>query len=181
LITSLAKAQAQYLERNSVLARENQYLVGIAQLVLGEKPGDILIAPNLGSCLGISVYDPTTGRGGMVHCLLPLSKSDPIKAANNPCMYVDTGFTMLLDKLLHSGTDKKKLQIIAVGGANINDENNVFEIGKKNVTVLKKLLWKNGLLLKAEDMGDSISRTLLLHIETGKVLLKSKGETRELN
>lgn len=147
---------------------------------ISEDPNDVLVAPNLGSCLGIAVYDKEKKRGGMIHCLLPLSKADPNKAAQNPCMYVDSGFAKLLQTLLDSGSDKKKLTIVAVGGANINDDNNVFEIGKRNHTVLKKLLWKNGLLLKAEDVGDSVTRTLSLHIDSGKTFLKANGKTIEL-
>ena len=147
---------------------------------ISDNPTDILVAPNLGSCLGISVYDLVNKRGGLIHCLLPLSKSDPEKAASNPCLYVDTGFTLLLDSLLKAGSDKKRFSIVAVGGANINDDQNIFEIGKKNHTVFKKLLWKNGLLLKAENVGNSVSRTLSLHIETGRTFLKMNGQTVEI-
>ena len=157
----------------------NQQIVGIAQLKLSSNPTDILIAPNLGSCIGVAAFDPDQRRGGMVHCLLPLSKSDPEKAAQNPAMYVDTGVALLLEQLLKSGADKKKLVLVAAGGANINDDQNVFEIGKRNHTILKKILWKNNLLLKGEDVGDSISRTLSLDIGTGKVFLKMRGETIE--
>ncbi len=143
-------------------------------------PTDIIVAPNLGSCLGIAAYDQVAGIGGIVHCLLPLSKSDPQKASNNPCMYVDTGFALLLDDLMQKGADKKRLRIVAVGGANINDDNNVFEIGKRNYSVLKKIMWKNSLILKAEDVGDSVSRTLTLYMQNGVTTLKVNGETREL-
>lgn len=158
----------------------NQKFVGIAEIVFSNSPADQLVAANLGSCVGVSVFDPQTGRGGMVHCLLPLSKSDPQKAATRPCMYVDTGVAMLIDHFLAEGADRKKLVIIAAGGANINDDNNVFEIGKKNHTILKKILWKNNLLLKAEDFGDCVSRTLTLDMSSGKTYLKVKGETTEL-
>ena len=143
-------------------------------------PEDVLIAPNLGSCVAVSVFDPVGRRGGMIHCLLPMSKSDPEKAKQNPCMYVDTGVSTLLENLLAGGADKRKLVIIAAGGANINDDQNVFEIGKKNYTVLKKILWKNNLLFRAEHFGESCSRTLSLDIATGKTFLKIRGETTEL-
>lgn len=157
-----------------------QHLIGIAQMMISDNPEDVLVAANLGSCLGIAVYDRVNKWGGILHCLLPLSKSDPDKAAKNPCMYVDTGFSQLMEILLRRGTQKKDLLIVVVGGANINDENNVFEIGKKNLTVLKKLLWKNNLLLHAENCGESHSRTLALHIDTGKTYLKALGQTLEI-
>ncbi len=159
----------------------NQHFIGIAQMKVSTNPEDILVAPNLGSCLGISVYNKAQNCGGMIHCLLPFSKADPEKAAQNPCMYVDTGFSMLLERILEFGGDKKDLIIIAAGGANINDENNVFEIGKKNYTILKKILWKNNLLLRAEHIGANISRTLSLSLADGKTTLKVSGETINLN
>jgi chemotaxis protein CheD len=78
------------------------------------------------------------------------------------------------------GSVLKRLSIVAVGGASINDENHVFEIGKKNETVLRKILWKNGLLLKSEDFGGSFGRTLSLEVGTGAVSLKTNGTTREI-
>lgn len=143
-------------------------------------PDEVLVAPNLGSCVGVSVYDPTKKIGGLIHCLLPMSKSDPEKAAATPCMYVDTGVSKLLQEMISKGCNQKDLIIIAAGGSNINDANNVFEIGKKNHTVLKKLLWKNNLLLKAEHFGDSVSRTVILNIESGKTSVKVNGEVLQL-
>lgn len=61
------------------------------------------------------------------------------------------------------------------GGAQINDERNYFEIGKKNYAVLRKVLWKNDLLLKGENVGGHTSRTISLQVETGKFFLKMNG------
>ena len=158
----------------------NQTLIGIAQTKISQDQTEIVTAPNLGSCLGISVYDPKLKLGGMIHCLLPMSKSDPEKAAANPYMYVDTGVTRMLAELIAKGADKKSLVIAVAGGGNINDENNVFEIGKKNYTILKKLLWKNNLLLKGEHCGNNFSRTVSLNIGTGKTQVKVQGEIIDL-
>lgn len=157
-----------------------QHLIGIAQMMVSDKPDDLLVAPNLGSCLGVSVYDPKNKFGGMIHCLLPLSTSDPDKAKERPCMYVDTGVALLLESILKKGAKKSDLVIAVVGGANINDENGVFEIGKKNFTVLKKILWKNNLLIKAQHVGENFSRTISLSIGSGEVSLKYNGETKNL-
>lgn len=156
-----------------------QKLIGIGTCEFSQDPQAILIAPNLGSCLGIAVYDHVSGLGGLVHCLLPLSKNDPEKASKNPCLFVDTGFSFMLNYMLSRGVDLKKAAIVVAGGSNINDQNNIFEIGKKNYTILKKLMWKNNLLLKAEHCGDSLSRTLSLDIGTGLTTLKIQGKIIE--
>ena len=154
--------------------------VGIAELKVSQGGTEILTAPNLGSCLGVIAYDPKTKNGGMVHCLLPLSQGDPEKAKNNPCMFVDTGVALLLQQVLKLGSQKKDLIIIVAGGSNINDEQNVFEIGKRNYTALRKILWKNNLLIKSELVGGSASRTLTLDVGNGAVWLKTQGETIQL-
>jgi chemotaxis protein CheD len=154
--------------------------VGIAELVISQDPDESLVAANLGSCIGVAAYDRERRVGGMVHCLLPLSKADPEKAAERPAMYVDTGVSLLLESLLARGVDRKSLVIVVAGGANINDEQNVFEIGKRNYTVVRKLLWKNNLLVRAEDVGESHGRTLTLRIADGGVQVRSNGSVREV-
>jgi chemotaxis protein CheD len=154
----------------------NQHFVGIAQIYISDDQNDTIVASNLGSCLGIAIYDSEQKKGGIIHCLLPLSTSDPEKAKNNPYQYVDTGFTQFINTFLSNGSDKKKLKIAVAGGANINDEANFFEIGKRNITVLKKLLWKNNLVLSAEDVGGNFSRTLTLYVNSGRMTLKSNGQ-----
>ena len=156
------------------------HLIGIGEMRVSTSEAEVLIAPNLGSCLGIAIYDPVLRHGGMIHCLLPLSKSNPEKAQSEPCTFVDTGVVSLLSEIMKLGSQKKDLLIAVGGGSNINDANNVFEIGVKNYTILKKVLWKNNLLLKAEDVGSNVSRTVSMNIGTGEVLVKSNGDIKKL-
>lgn len=156
-----------------------QHLVGIGKMVISEDADDVLVAPNLGSCLGFVIYDKKRRRGGMIHCLLPLSKGHAERATDEPTAFVDTGVVILLDKMLQ-GTSKDQLVLAAAGCSNINDTNNVFEIGKRNHTILKKILWKNELLLAAEDVGENYSRTLSLSNSNGEVWVKSNGTAKRL-
>ena len=162
------------------MAEKELQLVGIAEMKVSDSPSVLLSAPNLGSCLGVAVYDSKKHRGGLVHCLVPLSAKDPQKAADKPCMYVDTGVSELLSALLKAGSRKEDLKIRVAGGAQINDTNGFFEIGKKNYTVLRKILWKNNLLISSEHIGGETSRTISLDIETGEVLVKTAGQVISL-
>lgn len=158
----------------------NNRHVGIAEMIISTSADDILIAPNLGSCLGVAVFDPVAKIGGLIHCLLPLSKSDPEKAQKQPYMYVDTGVTNMLTLLLQKGAQKERLQIIAAGAGQINDANGVFNIGSKNHTVFRKVMWKNNLLIGKEHVGGNLSRTFSLHIASGQVWVKTGGENIQL-
>lgn len=61
----------------------------------------------------------------------------------------------------------------------MNDDD-YFQIGKRNFIMLRKLLWKNGVLLKAHDVGGNESRTMSIDIGTGEVVIKANGSTRIL-
>lgn len=160
---------------------QNPRYVGIAQMIISETPNDVLVAASLGSCLGIAVFDRNRRMGGLIHCLLPTAQTNPERAKNEPYTFVDTGLVSMLNQLVTRGCQRKDLVISVAGGSNINDDSNVFEIGKKNHTMLRKVLWKNNLLIKAEHIGDRISRTVSLHIDTGEVWVKFNGTDLKLS
>ena len=70
--------------------------------------------------------------------------------------------------------------IKAAGCGNPLGKNEMFKIGERNYTVLKKLLWKNNILLEAEDVGGTISRTVYLDLGTGQTVISSGGKKAEL-
>lgn len=55
------------------------------------------------------------------------------------------------------------------------DDNNVFNIGKRNILAVKKTLWKYRLAARAENVGSTISRSVALDINTGRVKIWSPG------
>jgi chemotaxis protein CheD len=156
------------------------HTVGVGDMKISTERGDMIITHALGSCLGIAVHDPCVG--GLLHVMLPLSTIDPVKAFKNPFMFVDTGFAQLLSTCFKAGAQKHRLEIRVAGGTNSKDreEEDLFQIGKRNLVILRKLLWKNGLLLKSYDVGGTDSRTMALEIGSGKVTIKSGGQWKNL-
>ncbi len=150
-------------------------IIDIADLKISNRPGDILVTYSLGSCVGVAVYDPVVRIGGMIHCMLPLSKVDRNKAQERPAMFVDTGMQLMLSQLFESGVRKSRLKIAVAGGAHILNDDNLFKIGERNFTVLRKILWKNSMLMNVQDVGGDISRTIRLHVGTGRFTVKSQG------
>ncbi len=155
-------------------------VVGISEVYVSKSLQDVIITYSLGSCIGIAAYDPEAKVGGMIHYMLPLSKISPDKAANKPAMFADTGVPMLLKELFARGASKDRLVIKVAGGSQLMDQNKVFNIGERNYLVLRKILWKNNLLIKSEDVGGNLSRTLRLELETGLTTVKSSQGVREL-
>ena len=155
--------------------------VGISDLALTNKVEDVIITYSLGSCLGVTVFDPQTCVGGMVHCQLPTcSTEDKTKASTNPAMFVDTGIALLFRKFFEMGGAKSRMIVKAAGCAAILDSNGFFRIGERNITLFRKLMWKNGIILKGSETGGDVSRTLVLDMATGRTLIRSKGQEREI-
>lgn len=143
---------------------------------------DVLITYALGSCLGVTVYDFRRKRAGLLHCMMPDSGIDRTKAAGNPFLYVDTGMKVMLEDFYRNGSRKNDLIIRVAGGASAkqNEDEDFFQIGRRNFVSLRKYLWDEGLMLKAYDVGGYGSRTVTMEVENGKMLIKSKGALKEL-
>lgn len=155
-------------------------IVGISESCVSTNTDDVLVTYSLGSCIGVTLYDPVIKVGGMLHYMLPQSKVSPDKARNKPAMFADTGVPMLLNEILALGADKNRLIVKVAGGSQLMDQNKVFNIGERNYLVLRKILWKNNILIDAEDVGGNISRTVRLELGSGLVTVKSSKGVREL-
>ena len=156
-----------------------KYVVAVGDMKIGQEV-DTIVTHALGSCLGLMVYDPVAKVGGLLHAMLPLSKINPDKAKINPYMFVDTGVPTLFKALYDIGGQKSRMVIKAAGCGNPLGKNEMFKIGERNYTVLKKLLWENNILLEAEDVGGTISRTVYLDLATGQTVISSGGKKAEL-
>lgn len=143
--------------------------------------GDVIVTHALGSCLGIAVHDPANSVGGLLHVMMPASNINPDKAKANPYMFVDTGVPMFFQKLYSLGCNKRQMKVKVAGGANVHKkDNDRFAIGKRNYMMLKKIFWKNGVLIESEDVGGEHARTMYLEVGTGKVWLSTAGKERPL-
>ncbi len=156
-------------------------IVGISDIKVSNNAGDVIITYALGSCIGIVVFDPIAKVGGMLHYMLPESSLDQNKARENPEMFADTGIPLLFKSCYKLGADKKRMVVKAAGGASILDDTNFFRIGQKNIMAMRKIFWKNNVMIDKEDIGLNYNRTVRLEISTGKVFVRtSGGEMKEL-
>lgn len=156
-------------------------IVGISDFKISNNSGDVVITYALGSCIGISVYDPIARVGGLLHYMLPDSSLDERKAKDNPAMFADTGIPILFKSCYQLGAEKKRMIVKVAGGASILDDTNFFRIGQKNIMAMRKIFWKNNVMIAAESTGENYNRTVRLEMATGKTYVKtSGGEMKEL-
>lgn len=156
-------------------------IVGVADMKVSNHSESTLITYSLGSCIGVVVYDGVARVGGLLHFMLPESHIDPEKARRNPWMFADTGIPLLFKEAYKYGAEKARLVVKIAGGSQIMDDKGFFNIGKRNYAAMRKIFWRNNVLIKAEDVGGMINRTVRLEMATGKVWMKTSGEgEREL-
>ena len=148
--------------------------IGISMMAVSRDPRDVLITYALGSCVGLTLYDPVALVGGMIHCLLPLSRIDQKRAEENPCMFTDTGIPALIRAVLDQGASKSRLIAKVAGAGAPLDSCGAFQIGERNFTVLHKVLWKNGILITGQETGGSKPRTMSLYMATGVTTIKGR-------
>ncbi len=150
--------------------------VGVGELAASKTGGEIVKTMALGSCVGVIMLDPRVMVVGMLHVALPDSSINKSRVSERPGMFADTGIPLLISEMKKLGSDVNgKVIVKLAGGASIMDPNNTFNIGKRNVLAVRKILWKYKLGPIAEDVGDAISRTVTVFVDTGKVMLSSPG------
>ena len=145
----------------------------MADCKVGHVAGQVLATYALGSCIGLSVYDPKAAVGGLLHYMLPDSGIDPERSRQNPYMFADTGIPKLLEQVCGQGASRRRLVAHAAGGASIMDPQAIFDIGKRNYLALRKILWKAGVMVKVEETGGAVSRTVRMELSSGRILIRS--------
>lgn len=156
-------------------------VVDFSDLRVCREPDKTLVTYSLGSCMALMLYDPVRRIGGMLHYVHPLSISSPPQATRRPAMFADTGVPLLIELMISHGAGKSDLRASAAGGAILLGSSNMYNIGQRNLTVLRKTLWRNDMLLDSEDVGGTRSRTAALHVGSGKIVVRSQGDEAVLS
>lgn len=167
------------VHRLSVAGRKR---VGIGGLHVATAAGDEIVTYALGSCLGITMYDPLAKVGGLVHVMLPDSSIGCGMAQRQPGLFVDTGMPALLDAMTRAGSSRDRLRITVAGGASLSvSGKDHFQIGERNVRALDAWMAAAGLRLAAREVGGSnCARTMTLAVSSGAVEIIVDGVTRRL-
>ncbi|SHL13559.1 chemotaxis protein CheD [Desulfatibacillum alkenivorans DSM 16219] len=148
----------------------------ISDLKVSNNPDVTLVTYSLGSCIGLAVWDPEVRVGGMLHYMLPDSSISQEKAKANPAMFADTGIPALFKACYKLGAQKQRMIVKVAGGAQLMDESGFFNIGKRNYAALRKMFWRNKVMVAAEDIGGMVNRTIRLNIGTGELIMKVSGK-----
>ena len=152
-----------------------KHIVGVADMKTSNLAGDSIVTYSLGSCIGLAIYDPIARAGGILHYMLPNSSIDKEKARAKPYMFADTGIPRLFKESYSLGAKKNRIKVFVAGGAEILDQQGFFNIGKRNYMALKKMLFRNNVLIEKQVVGGNVNRTVRLEIATGHIYIKTSG------
>jgi len=155
---------------------EQKVVVGVGDLAVSNNPSVMVATYSLGSCIGVTIYDPVMRVGGLLHLMLPDSSINLVKAVQQPAMFADTGVPALFRTAYQMKAVKHRVVICVAGGAQLMDQTGVFNIGKRNFDAVMTLLNQHGLQVHAIQVGGMVSRTVTLNVGTGEVRLKESGQ-----
>jgi chemotaxis protein CheD len=155
-------------------------LVGIGEFKVGKSP-DILVTMNLGSCVGIALYDGGIKAGGLAHIKLPKSPTSKLEA-NDAGIYADTAIQTMLAILAKMGIRQTFLTARIAGGGFMYKTEGLnaaqmesMDIGLRNVESVRDVLLKNRIKITGEEVLGKNPRTMEFYLETGEVVLKTRG------
>jgi chemotaxis protein CheD len=147
--------------------------VGIGEFKFSSRPEEMLKTYGLGSCVAVTIYDTVQKIAGLLHVAYPESSVNLKKAEELPGYFVDTGLPLFLSAMKNSNIVRKNVRVNLVGGASIMDENERFNIGKRNVLAIKRVLWQAGLGVLKEDIGGTTCRTVSFAVGTGEIIISN--------
>jgi chemotaxis protein CheD len=158
----------------------NLLTVAIGGIEVSEDRTRVLVTHGLGSCVAVMAWDPVIRIGGMLHFQLPSAALSPDRAKESPGTFADTGIPLLFERMYMLGAKKRDIVVKVAGGGSFHGETDTFDIGRRNYTMMRKIFWKNQVLIAAEDIGGNRSRTARLFVDTGQVTIQSGSEVVSL-
>ncbi|MFB5673617.1 chemotaxis protein CheD [Paenibacillus terreus] len=157
-----------------MIEEKNIIKVGMADLNVASFP-DAIRTTGLGSCVGLTMYDPQLKIAGMAHVMLP--SSDIAREGQiNIAKYADTALPELLDRMLQLGAARSRVVAKMAGGAQMfafAGGGDTMRIGPRNVESCRAMLTELRIPLIAEDTGGNAGRTIELDCLTGVLSIRS--------
>ena len=138
-----------------------------------------LITRDLGSCIGVTVRDPKTGIGGLLHAMLPttlIRKDIPVEQLPK---YVDLGLETMLREMEKMGANRKYMEAKMAGAAHIIQYQSVSpsrDISSRNIQVAVEYLEKHRIKILGMEVGDRYPRTVIFEPGTGMTVVKTFGK-----
>lgn len=154
------------VQSSNVEVLEGEMVAGIGEYRIGKNV--LLKAMGLGSCVGITLYDPSKCIGGIAHVLLPGASSE------GKTKHAETAIKTMLEEMINSGARRRNICAKFAGGAQIFKHMNMemLKIGDRNIKSVQDTLKEEGIDIVATDAGGNVGRSILFNTIDGSMIIK---------
>lgn len=146
-----------------------EFRVGIGELTVSKAPG--ILRTLVGSCVGVTLYDPLRKVGGMAHVVHPHSNG----RTDQPGKYADTAIRDLIQDVTRFGGEQCRLVAKYAGGAKMLHAFSSNPIGDKNIEMIEKLLLQCRIPILGKECGGKNGRRISLDLTTGTLRIETVG------
>jgi len=144
--------------------------VGVGEYAVATHPS-LLMTPALGSCVGVTLWDAGSQRGGLAHVMLPTPSGTSVDGKRE--RFATVGIPRMVAELTNGGSARKLVAKLMGGAAMFRSDSGLSSIGDRNLQEVRSQLALLGIPVLAEDTGGSHARTVELHLDTGVVVVRS--------
>ena len=164
----------------------NLRVVGIGEWQVSRNPGEMLRTYGLGSCVALILNHSLTKTAALAHILLPDSVHCPPGREKGVGYYADTAVPAMIREFFGVAgiLNAQKTGVVAkmAGGATVGSSgrDSLFQVGRRNVEAVIRLLKQHHLPLVNQDIGGAVSRTVSITIDSGEVVVLQAPGRKEL-
>lgn len=156
--------------------------VGIADVKVAMAPNKLRTS-GLGSCVGVTLFDPVKKIAGLAHIMLPsseIAKEGNLKEAK----FADTAIPLLISLMEKHGGLKSRFKAKLVGGAEmfkLQSSTEPMRIGPRNVEACRYYIQQNKIPILYEETGGNCGRTIEIDGNTGSLFIRTVNQgTKEV-
>lgn len=145
---------------------DTHYLYPAALIV---KKSPTLVNTLLGSCVAVVLWDSITQVGGINHYMLPLWNGKGIPSPK----FGNIAIEKLVSGMEQQGAQRKNIIAKVFGGGEVIEQmNQHFNIGQRNIEIASEKLKELDIRIVAKSVGGKLGRKIQFNTMTGEVKMK---------
>ena len=145
--------------------------VRMGEIAVASGDGDELVALGLGSCIGLTLIDRSSGVAGLAHVVLPESREGSTELGK----FADLAVPELIDRVRQASATRGRLEAVIAGGARMFELGSELDIGARNEAAVRAALSQARITVVAAATGGHRGRTVRVLAGDGTVTVREAG------
>jgi chemotaxis protein CheD len=153
-------------------ATSNPHFLHAGQVFVSTKKQSVVLI--LGSCVAVCIWDQLNAIGGATHYLLPTWDGRGSSSAR----YGNVAISLLLQRLLEEGADRRQLRAKIFGGGCLFDSmrapaSNKEHLGSRNVEIALEILAKEHIPIESTEVNAHTGLRIIFQTGTGEATVNA--------